>query len=133
MRSSRAILYAQRLSELTSQLSELEDIRGLVDEAERRARGAPPLRLTRPASRRLRSREPAALSVRLRRHAPPSRNAGAISPLTTTTKSIGLRWSHSPTDGGLPPKASRSAGVSPGAFPRHEQARSQSSADDGST
>jgi hypothetical protein len=25
-------------------------------------------------------------------------------PLTTTTKSVGLCWSHSPTDGGLPPK-----------------------------
>jgi hypothetical protein len=79
MRSSRAILYAQRLSELTSQLSELEYLRGLVEEAER-ARGVPPLRLTHPASRRLRSREPGALSVRLRRHAPLSRNAGAISP-----------------------------------------------------
>jgi hypothetical protein len=80
MRSSRAILYAQRLSELTSQLSELEYLRSLVDAAERRARGARPLRLTRPASRRLRSREPGALSVRLRRHAPPNRNAGAITP-----------------------------------------------------
>jgi hypothetical protein len=80
MRSSRAILYAQRLSELTSQLSELEYLRGLVEEAERSARGVPPLRLTHPASRRLRRREPGALSVRLRRHAPPSRNAGAISP-----------------------------------------------------
>jgi hypothetical protein len=78
MRSSRAILYAQRLSELTSQLSELEYLRGLVEEAERSARGVPPLRLTHPASRRLRRREPGALSVRLRRHAPPNRNAGAI-------------------------------------------------------
>jgi hypothetical protein len=80
MRSSRAILYAQRLSELTSQLSELEYIRGLVEEAERSARSVPPLRLTHPASRRLRTREPDALSVRFRRRAPPSWNAGAISP-----------------------------------------------------
>ncbi len=33
MRSSRAILYAQGLGELTSQLSELEYLRGLVEEA----------------------------------------------------------------------------------------------------
>src|SRR4051794_11988889 len=78
MRSSRAILCAQRLSELISQLSELEDLRGLVEEAERSARGVPPLCLTHPA-RRLRRRKPDAMSVRLRRHAPPTRNAGAIS------------------------------------------------------
>jgi hypothetical protein len=78
MRDSRAMLYAQRLSDISSQLSELEYLRGLVEEAERRARGAPPLRLTRSGSRHLRSREPRALSVRLRRLAPPSRNAGAI-------------------------------------------------------
>jgi hypothetical protein len=80
MRGSRAILYAERLSELTSQLSELEYLRGLVEEAERSAHAVPPLRLTHPASRRLRSRKPGALSVRLRRRAPPSWNAGAISP-----------------------------------------------------
>jgi hypothetical protein len=80
MRSSRAILYAQRLSALTSQLSELEYLRDVVEEAERSARGVPPLRLTHPASRRLRSREPGALSVRLRRRTPPSWNAGAIGP-----------------------------------------------------
>jgi hypothetical protein len=79
MRGSRAILYAQRLSELTSQLSELEDLRNVVEEAERRAHGVPPLRLTHPPSRRLRSRKPA-MSVRLRRHAPLSGNAGALSP-----------------------------------------------------
>jgi hypothetical protein len=83
MRDSRAMLYAQRLNDISSQLSELEYLRGLVEEAERRARGAPPLRLTRSGSRHLRSREPRALepralSVRLRRLAPPSRNAGAI-------------------------------------------------------
>jgi hypothetical protein len=80
MRSSRAILYAERLSELTSQLSELADLRDLVEEAERSARGVPPLRLTHPPSRRVRRRERGALSVRLRRHAPLSGNAGAISP-----------------------------------------------------
>jgi len=74
------MLYAQRLSELCSQLSDLEALRGLVEDAERSARGAPALRLTHQASRRLRSREPGALSVRLRRYAPPSRNAGALSP-----------------------------------------------------
>ena len=80
MRGSRAILYVEQLSELTSQLSELEDLRGLVEEAERSARGVPPIRLTHPASRRLRTREPGVPSVRLRRRAPPSWNAGAISP-----------------------------------------------------
>jgi hypothetical protein len=78
MRGSRAILY-ERLSELASQLSELEDLRDLVEEAERSARGVPPLRLTHPPSRRLRSRNPGAMSVRLRRHAPLAGNAGAIS------------------------------------------------------
>jgi hypothetical protein len=77
MRGSRAIVYAERLIELTSQLSELEYLRRLVGEAERSARGVPPLRLTHPALRRLRSRKPA-MSVRLRRHAPLSGNAGAI-------------------------------------------------------
>jgi hypothetical protein len=77
MRGSRAILY-ERLSELASQLSELEDLRDLVEEAERCARGVPPLCLRRLATRHLRSRKPRALSVRLRRLAPPSRNAGAI-------------------------------------------------------
>lgn len=78
MRSSRSMLYAQRLSELGSQLSELEDLRGLVEKAERNASGSPALCLARHASRRLRSREPGALSVRLRRYAPLSRNAGAL-------------------------------------------------------
>ena len=80
MRGSRAILYAERLSELTSQLSELEDLRDLVQEAERSARGVPPLRLAHPPSRRVRRRERGGLSVRLRRHAPLNGNAGAISP-----------------------------------------------------
>ena len=80
MRGSRAILYAERVSELTSQLSELEDLRDLVEEAERSARGVPPLRLTHPPSRRVRRRERVALSVRLRRHAPLRWNAGAVSP-----------------------------------------------------
>ena len=80
MRSSRAVLCAQRLSELTSQLSELEYLRGLVEQAERRARGVPPLRLTHPPSRRVRRRERGAMSVRLRRHAPLSRNAKVIGP-----------------------------------------------------
>jgi hypothetical protein len=79
MRGSRAILYAERLSDLTSQLSELEDLRDLVEEAERSAGGVPPLRLAHPPSRRVRRRERGALSVRLRGHAPLSRNAGAIS------------------------------------------------------
>jgi hypothetical protein len=57
MRGSRAILYAERLSELTSQLSELEDLRNLVEEAERTACGVPPLRLTYPPLRRVRRRE----------------------------------------------------------------------------
>ena len=79
MRSFRAMLYAQRLSELCSQLSDLEDLRGLVEDAERSARSAPGLRLTHHSSRRLRSRKRGALSVRLRRNAQPSRNAGALS------------------------------------------------------
>lgn len=80
MRSSRAMLYAQLLSELSSQLSDLEALRGLVEDAERSARGAPALRLTHQTSRRLRSREPGALSARLRHQAPPIKNAGALSP-----------------------------------------------------
>lgn len=103
MRGSRAILYVEQLSELTSQLSELEDLRGLVDEAERHARGVPPFRFTRPTSRRLRSRKPSALSVPFRRLTPPSWNAGALSP-DNTTKSIGPCLSHSPMDDGLPPE-----------------------------
>ena len=78
MRSSRAMLYAERLSNLTSQLVKLEDLRRLVEGAERRARGAPPSRLTRPAPSR--SREPKAMSVRLRRQAPSNTNTGACSP-----------------------------------------------------
>lgn len=76
MRSSRAILYLQRLGELASQLSELEDLRSLVEDAERVAGGAPALRSRRHASRRLRGRDLGALSVRLRRYTPPSRSAG---------------------------------------------------------
>jgi len=72
MRSSRAILYLQRLDELASQLSELEDLRSLVEDAER-ARGAPALRTRRHAPRRLQRRDLGALSVRLRRCTPPSR------------------------------------------------------------
>lgn len=40
MRKSRGIPFAQRLNELVTQLSELEDLRGQVAEAERRARRA---------------------------------------------------------------------------------------------
>lgn len=80
MRSSRAMLYLQRLGELASQLSELEDLRGLVEDAERSAR-VPALRSRRHASRRLRGRDVGALFVRLRRrYPPPSRNAGALRP-----------------------------------------------------
>lgn len=80
MRSSRAMLYAQRLSELSSQLSDLEDLRDLVEDAERSARGAPALRSTHRASRPFRIREPRAHSVRLRRYAPPGRNAETLGP-----------------------------------------------------
>jgi len=79
MRSSRAILYLQRLGELASQLSELEDLRSRVEDAERVARGAPALRFSH-ASRRLGGRDLGALSVRLRRYTPPSRNAGGLRP-----------------------------------------------------
>jgi hypothetical protein len=79
MRSFRAILYLQRLGELASQLSDLEDLRRLVEDAERSTHGAPELRRTHHALRRRRSREPGARSVRLRRYARPSRNAGALS------------------------------------------------------
>jgi hypothetical protein len=52
MRSARGILFAQRLIELTSQLSELEDLRDRVENAERRVRRSMPgPRLVRPASR----------------------------------------------------------------------------------
>jgi len=78
MRSSRAILYLQRLGELASQLSELEDLRSLVEDAERDARGAPALRPRRHASRRLRGRDLGALSVRLRGYTPASRNAEGL-------------------------------------------------------
>lgn len=78
MRSSRAMLYLQRLGELASQLSELEDLRDLVENAERSARGATSLRSRGYASRRLRGRDFGALSVRLRRYTPPSRDAGAV-------------------------------------------------------
>lgn len=78
MRKSRFFFFAQRLNELASQLSELADLRVRVERAERRAHHAPSLRSTRPASRRLRSLETGAHSVRLRRYAPPSRNARAL-------------------------------------------------------
>jgi len=71
MRSSRAILYAQRLSELGSQLTNLEDLRSQVDDAEQSARGASGLQLTSHASRHLRSRESCDLP------APPSLHADA--------------------------------------------------------
>lgn len=81
MRSSRAIVYLQRLGEVAYQLSELEDdLRSLVEEAERVARGAPALRSRRHASRRLRGRDLGALTVRLRRYTPPSRSAGGLRP-----------------------------------------------------
>lgn len=80
MRSTRAILYLQRLGELAFQLSELEDLRNLVEDAERVARGAPALRSRRHASRRLRGRDLGALSVRLRRYTPPSRSTGGLRP-----------------------------------------------------
>ena len=73
--------YLRRLDELASQLSELEDLRGLVEDAERSARGAPVLRSSRRhASRRLRRRDLGALSVRLRRYTPPSMDAAALNP-----------------------------------------------------
>lgn len=78
MRSSRAMLYRQQLGELASQLSELEDLRSLVEDAERVARGAPALRSRRHASHRLRGRDRGALSVRLRCYTPPGRNAGGL-------------------------------------------------------
>lgn len=80
MRSSRAMLHLQRLGELASQLLELEDLRSLVEDAERVARGASALRSRRHASRRLQGRDLGALSIRLRRHMPPSRNAGGLRP-----------------------------------------------------
>lgn len=80
MRSSRAMLYLQRLGELASRLSELEDLRGLVEDAERSARGASALRSGCHVSRRLRGRDLGALSVRLRRYTPASRDAGAVRP-----------------------------------------------------
>ena len=80
MRSSRAIIYLQRLGELASQLSELEDLRGLVEDAERSTRAAPVSRSRRHASRRLQGCDLGTTSVRLRRYTPPSRNAGALRP-----------------------------------------------------
>lgn len=58
------MLYLQRLGELASQLSELENLRGLVEDAERSARGASPWRSRRHAWRRRRGRDFGALSVR---------------------------------------------------------------------
>lgn len=46
MKSSRGLLFAQRLNELNSQLSQLEELRAQIKEAERRASGAPTLRST---------------------------------------------------------------------------------------
>jgi len=64
MQRSRAMLYAQRLSELGSQLTDLEDLRSQVDNAEHSARGvAAGLQLTSQATRHLRSREPVTLST----------------------------------------------------------------------
>jgi hypothetical protein len=91
MRSSRAMRYAERLSELSSQLLDLEDLRKLVEDAERSARRAP-TRLT-YALRRPRTRELSALSVRLRRHAGPIRHAELSAP----------REQHSPADWISPP------------------------------
>ena len=52
MRSTRGILFAQRLNELTSQLSELKVLRDRVENAERRARRSMPAPgSTRPSSR----------------------------------------------------------------------------------
>lgn len=80
MRSSRAMLYLQRLGELASQLSELENLRGLVEDAERSARGTSPLRYRLHAWRRRRGRDFGALSVRLHRYPPPSRDVGTVRP-----------------------------------------------------
>lgn len=46
MKSSRGLLFAQRLNELNSRLSELEELRERIKEAERRACGAPSLQST---------------------------------------------------------------------------------------
>lgn len=78
MRSSRATIYLQRLGEFASQLSELEDLRGLVEEAERSAGVAVALRSGRSSSRRRRFRDLGAPSVRPGRYMPPRRNAGAL-------------------------------------------------------
>ncbi|WP_247442557.1 hypothetical protein [Bradyrhizobium sp. CW7] len=40
------LLFSQRLNELNSQFAELEELRARIDEAERRACGAPTLRST---------------------------------------------------------------------------------------
>jgi DNA repair exonuclease SbcCD ATPase subunit len=44
MKSSRGLLFAQRLNELNSQLSQLEELRAQIKEAEQRVSGAPTLR-----------------------------------------------------------------------------------------
>lgn len=100
MRSSRARLYLQRLGELAHQFSELEDLRGLVEEAERRARGALASRPRRHASCRLRGRSLGPLSASAAtRHKAEMRELSC--PLRRTTKPIGHRLSHFPTNGVL--------------------------------
>lgn len=104
MRGSRAILYVEQLSELTSQLSELEDLRGLVDEAERHARGVPHFAshaLLRAAFE-VANRAPSLSHSAASRHQAGTQELSAL--LTTTTKSIGPCLSHSPMDDGLPPE-----------------------------
>lgn len=44
MQKTRAVLLARRLNELSTSLSELEDLRAQIEEAERRAHGRPRLR-----------------------------------------------------------------------------------------
>ncbi|WP_247531449.1 hypothetical protein, partial [Bradyrhizobium sp. 162] len=46
MKSSRGLLFAQRLNELSSQLSQLEELRAQIKEAERRVSSAPTVRST---------------------------------------------------------------------------------------
>ena len=56
------MLYARRLGELSCQMSELEDLRDIVEAAERSARGAPPMRkLAHQTPHILRRRKPGAL------------------------------------------------------------------------
>lgn len=106
MRSSRSMLYAQRLSKLSSELAELEDLRGLVEKAERKVRGPHALCSAPHASQHLRSREPRALSVRLRRNAPLSRNPGALGSTANDNQVDGAPCrSNFTTDGGLLPSA----------------------------